>query len=215
VLEVRIGSLGLARFTSILAWVGIPLLPVLRSWEHHGVEIFTAKEYDFEEIWRFSMKSKIILVAVLMVGPCLISGAQETPPGMVAAYDALADAILATKATEAKLVAAILEGHRNAAEVAFTAGKDAQAAAEMALFANEGDNAVNGIRKRLIEGGHHHNAAGEEKGLYEPGFVIVTRQAKQEALAAVAALRSAKDEAARADAWRRFVAVADSLLGTD
>ncbi len=41
----------------------------------------------------------------------------------------------------------------------------------MALFANEGDNAIAGIRKRLVEGGHHHNAAGEEQGIFEEGYV--------------------------------------------
>ena len=55
---------------------------------------------------------------------------------------------------------------------------DALAAAELALFANEGDNAIGGVRKKLLEGGHHFNAAGEEAGVYEDGYVIVTREAK-------------------------------------
>jgi len=86
-----------------------------------------------------------------------------------------------------------------------------KSAAEMALFANEGDNAIAGVRKRLLEGGHHHNADGEAKGIYEPGYVIVTKKAKQKILAASSALRSAKDDAARKAAWEAFVEAADSL----
>jgi hypothetical protein len=44
---------------------------------------------------------------------------------------------------------------------------------------NEGDAAVAAIRKRLIEGGHHHNAKGEEEGVYDEGFVVVTKKAKK------------------------------------
>ena len=40
------------------------------------------------------------------------------------------------------------------------------------------------VRKRLLDGGHHHNAAGEEQGLYDDGFVIVTRAAKKSFLEA-------------------------------
>ena len=59
----------------------------------------------------------------------------------------------------------------------------------MALFANEGDNAIAGTRKRLVDGGHHHHADGEAKGQYESGFVIVTKGSKVHILAASAALR--------------------------
>jgi hypothetical protein len=91
-------------------------------------------------------------------------------------------------------------------------GRYDDAAAEMALFANEGDNAVAGIRKRLVEGGHHHNAAGEEQGIYEEGYVLVTREAKKKMLAASTAMRQAKDDVAREAAWNDFSATAKETL---
>ena len=91
-------------------------------------------------------------------------------------------------------------------------GKFDDAVAEIAMFANEGDNAVGGIRKRLVEGGHHHNAEGEAKGVYEAGFVVVTKEAKQKILAASAALRDAKADADRKAAWDTFHSVAGPLL---
>jgi hypothetical protein len=96
--------------------------------------------------------------------------AQETPTSIVTAYDSLADTILALRMTEHSFVKAMLDGHHHAAMVRYQQGNFAAAAAEMALFANEGDNAIGGVRKRLLEGGHHFNAAGEEQGLFEPGF---------------------------------------------
>lgn len=138
--------------------------------------------------------------------------AQETPPTMVQAYAALADTILGVRAAEASLVKAMLDGHRQAAEVLMKQGNAQAAAAEMALFANEGDNAVGGVRKRLLEGGHHFNAAGEEAGVYEPGYVVVTREAKAGILAASSALRQATDDAARQKAWDDFAAIAGPLV---
>jgi hypothetical protein len=149
---------------------------------------------------------------VSLAGLAAPAAAQATPPSMVEAYESLATVILGARATEASLVRALLDGHRHAAESKFQSGDFAGAAAEMALFANEGDNAVGGVRKRLIEGGHHHNAAGEQKGIYEPGFVIVTRTAKAAALEASANLRKATDDAGRQAAWAAFAKVADDLL---
>ena len=123
-------------------------------------------------------KKALVLVVAIAAGAVLV-WAQETPKDMVATYDALADGILALKRAEAGFVRSILDGHRHGAEAHFKAGDMGRAAAEMALWANEGDNAVGGIRKRLVEGGHHHNADGEAKGIYEPGYVIVTKKAKQ------------------------------------
>jgi len=147
------------------------------------------------------------------VAVLLTAGAtrQETPKPMVACYDSLADAILAVKQTEADFVLSLLDGHFHAAQAFVTRGDGARASAEMALFANEGDNAIGGVRKRLLEGGHHHNAEGEAKGIYEPGFVVVTRDAKQKALEAAAAMRQAQDEGARKRAWDAFAAVAHEL----
>lgn len=140
------------------------------------------------------------------------AAAQETPAAMTRAYESLADTILAVRAAEHDLVAAILDGHRHAATALAEKGDWEGAAAQVSLFANEGDNGVGGVRKRLLEGGHHFNASGEEQGVYEPGFVIVTREAKAELLAHAAALRAA-DEAARQAAWDGFLATAGGLLG--
>ena len=62
------------------------------------------------------------------------------------------------------------------------------------------------LRRRI------RNAAGEEKGIYEPGYVIVTRTAKQAALQASANLRKASADAERQAAWAEFAKVADPLL---
>jgi hypothetical protein len=138
--------------------------------------------------------------------------AAETPKSLVASYDALADVILGAKRAEASLVGAILDGHWHHAKQMAAEKKWEEAAAEMSMFANEGDNAVGGIRKRLLEGGHHHNAEGEAQGLFEPGFVIVTKKAKEGVLAAVAALRGASDDAGREAAWADFDRIAADLL---
>jgi hypothetical protein len=85
-------------------------------------------------------------------------------------------------------------------------------AAEVAMFANEGDNAIGGVRKKLLEGGHHFNADGEDQGLYEPGYVIVTKRAKVDILATAKAMRQAQDDAARGKAWAAFDTLAAELL---
>jgi hypothetical protein len=152
----------------------------------------------------------VLVAALSLCGTAAM--AQETPASIVTAYDALADTILDLRATEHSFVRALLDGHRHAAMVRYQQGNFQAAAAEMALFANEGDNAIGGVRKRLLEGGHHFNAAGEEQGLFEPGFVVVTSEAKKKLLAASAALRQATDDAARGAAWGDFEAVAGKLL---
>jgi hypothetical protein len=121
---------------------------------------------------------------------------------MVATYRTLADAILAVKHTEANLVRSILSAtHAHAqvelgrAQKAIKAG-DAKAArsavenlaTDVAQLGTEGDSSVAAVRKRLLEGGHHHNAAGEAKGIYDEGFVVVTRPAKQAFLEASRAI---------------------------
>ncbi len=138
--------------------------------------------------------------------------AQQTPASMATAYDALADTILAVRHAELGFVAAMLDGHRHAAEVLMARGDHQRAAAEMALFANEGDNAVGGVRKRLLDGGHHFNAAGEDAGIFEEGYVVVTRKAKETLLAASSALRQATTQEARDAAWQSFKATAEKLL---
>jgi hypothetical protein len=128
----------------------------------------------------------------------MISGAVDagmdataTPRPLVDTYDSLADTILAAKKTEWNLVHSILGGTYSHAEGVLAqavskieAGQDASAevervAALVAQLGNEGDASVAAVRKRLLEGGHHHNAAGEEQGIYDDGFVIVTRASKK------------------------------------
>jgi hypothetical protein len=150
---------------------------------------------------------------LVLLGP--VVWAQETPPPMVESYDALADTILALRRAERGFVRSLLDGHFHGATQRMKNGDWNGAAAEMALFANEGDNAVGGVRKKLLEGGHHFNAEGEERGLYEPGFVVVTQEAKKEVLAAAVALRQASDDPARQTAWDAFAAIAKKILAKE
>lgn len=160
------------------------------------------------------MKLALLTASILLTGLGLAtSGApQATPKPTVATYSSLADAILALHRTEEEFVRALLDGHYQAARSAREHGMHEQAAAEMALFANEGDNAIGGVRKKLLDGGFNHNAAGESKGIFDPGYVLVTKKIKEGALAAAAAMRAAKDDAARAKAWSDFSALAEPLL---
>jgi hypothetical protein len=154
--------------------------------------------------------------------------APATPAAMVATYSTLADGILALKRTEENLCHSILaagEAHAHAelgrAQKAIAAGdtKAAQASLEalaaiVGQLGTEGDNAVAAVRKRLLEGGHHHNAAGESQGLFDEGFVVVTRAAKAKLLEssrAIAALaRAPKADALDAE-WKKVQAVVSEL----
>lgn len=149
------------------------------------------------------------IAVVLLAG---LAMAQTTPKSMVEAYDAIADTILATKKAEYNIVAALLDGHFHGAQAYHSSGQFDKAAAEMALFGNEGDNAIGGIRKKLLEGGHHHHSDGEAKGTYEPGFVIVTRETKQNVLKTVAAYKQAKSDQDREKAWKQFSELAHAAL---
>lgn len=145
----------------------------------------------------------------------LIAGvalAQTTPKSMVEAYDAIADTILATKQAEYSIVAAILDGHFHGAQAYHNSGQFDKAAAEMALFGTEGDNAIGGIRKKLLDGGHHHHSDGEAKGTYEPGFVIIKRETKTAVLNTVAAYKQAKSAEDREKAWKQFTELAHAAL---
>ena len=176
-----------------------------------------------------------VAAAVLVVsGAPMAASAQTrasgTPAEMVAAYDALADTILGANKAEDRLVRSILaatHGHAQAelgrARQALEANDTATArtavenlAAAVGQIGTEGDNAVAGVRKRLLEGGHHHNAAGEAQGIYDEGYVVVTKVAKQAFLdssKAIAMLaREPKADALDAEwkkveaAWARHIA---------
>ena len=107
----------------------------------------------------------------------------------------------------------------HAAQAYMERAEPARAAAEMALFANEGDNAIGGVRKRLLEGGHHFNAAGEDAGEYDEGYVIVTRKARGKILDLSKAVRQAtadaiqelrkKKRSTHPYTWGAFVATGD------
>jgi hypothetical protein len=166
------------------------------------------------------------VAAVLLSAPLAAPAqgpAPATPPEMVAAYDALADTILGANKAEDKLVRAILAasyGHAHAelarARQALKTGDAAAAraavenlAAAVGQIGTEGDNAIAGVRKRLLEGGHHHNAAGESQGIYDEGYVVVTKAAKQAFLDSSKALAMLAREP-RADAmdaeWKKVEA---------
>lgn len=160
-------------------------------------------------------------VATLTYLPAPASAQSQpaTPPEMVATYNSVADGLLALKHAESNLVTAILAATKAHGEVqlaratkAILAGDAAGAkaaiealAAAVAQLGTEGDNSVAAVRKRLIEGGQHHNAAGEAQGIYEGGYVIVTRAAKAKFLESsrkIASLAAKPEAAALAAEWK-------------
>jgi len=157
------------------------------------------------------MRRGLVVASFVAVAGASFALGAETRRSLAETYDAVAVTILGAKSAESGIVKAILQEHHESAKAAFEAGDHEEAAAQMALFANEGDNRVGGIRKRLLEGGHHHNAEGEAQGVYEPGYVVVTKAVKKQALDASAALRAAQDDAARQAAWASFEAAAAPL----
>lgn len=135
-----------------------------------------------------------VAASLLAAGGAVPAQAQqgaETPPELVMAYDQLAVTILAAKKTEWHVVQSILatsynhaQGIYSAVQRKLEAGEDVSGDLEtladlVSHLGNEGDAEVAAIRKRLVEGGHHHNAQGEKQGIYDEGFVIVTRKAKK------------------------------------
>jgi hypothetical protein len=188
----------------------------------------------FRRAMPFVVPAAVLGAAILLLaqGPARAQGAPSpgaTPVEMVATYNTLADAILAVKKTEANLVRSILgaayahahgqlEHARQAIKTNDAKGSQAaleNLAAAVAQLGTEGDSAVGAVRKRLLEGGHHHNAAGETKGIYEEGYVVVTRAAKQAFLdssKAIGALaRAAKADALEAE-WKKVEATWAGLM---
>ena len=158
------------------------------------------------------MRAPVLAAAAVVLAAASFALGQETARDMASTYDTLADVILGAKRTEKNLVRAILEQHRAAGALAAGSGDAARAAAEMALFANEGDNAVGGVRKRLLDGGHHHNAEGEAKGIFDAGFVVVDKVTRKACLDASMEMQKAADEGGRKAAWSKFEAAASSVL---
>lgn len=170
-----------------------------------------------------------LAVAFVAPAPAAAQAPAGTPAEMVATYNSLADGILALKKTEDNVVRSILaatlahgQGTLARAQRAIQ-GNDAKAAsaavealaADAGQLATEGDNAVGAVRKRLLEGGHHHNAAGEAQGIYEEGYVVVTRKAKTALLdssKAIAGMAAAPKADALAAEWKKVEAVVADLL---
>jgi hypothetical protein len=171
------------------------------------------------------------LAVAVALGLALPAAAQTagTPSEMVATYSTLADGILALKRTEEHLVRSILAAGLAHGQVslgravkAVEAGDSKAAsaavealAADVGQLATEGDNAVGAVRKRLLEGGHHHNAAGEAQGIYDDGYVVVTRAAKTKLLEssrAIAGMASAPKAEALSAEWKKVEGIVEPLL---
>lgn len=155
---------------------------------------------------------RVVLAILMMLGLMVPLSAQETPEASAQAYDALADAILSLRDAEHYFVASMLDGHLHGAMALMKRGEYEAAAGEMALFANEGDNKIGGIRKRLVEGGHHHNSDDGADGEYETGYVIVTREAKAKMLDLATKMRQAGTDDERKQIWGEFAEIAKKLL---
>jgi hypothetical protein len=135
----------------------------------------------------------LTVTLALVAGTRTAAAAEGTPAEALAGvYSAIADSILASKASERAIVLAILQSERDHAlhSLAKAEGKGGTAddlraaAARLGDFATEGGAAVEPIRARLLAGGHHHHA--DDTGpdaAYDEGYVVLTRKLKQEALA--------------------------------
>ena len=177
---------------------------------------------------------RIAAIAGALLGASVAPAAAQsadagTPPEMVATYNTLADGLLALKRTEENLVKSILAAAKAHGEVQLMRAKraiganDAAAsktavealASDVAQLGTEGDHSVGAVRKRLIEGGQHHNAAGEAQGIYDEGFVIVTKAAKQKLLESsrrIAQMASAPKAAGLDEEWKAVEAVYAGLM---
>ena len=182
--------------------------------------------------WTAAVAAAAVAAALLPAPAHAQARPPATPTEMVAAYEALADTILGANKAEVKLVHAILaatyghaQGELARARQALKANDLATArsavenvAAAVGQIGTEGDNAVAGVRKRLLQGGHHANAEGERQGIYDDGYVVVTKAAKQAFLDSSKALamlaREPKAEALDAEwkkveaAWAKHIAPA-------
>ena len=134
----------------------------------------------------------ILLITLFCAVPGVAENEQTTPAYIVTTYEGLADVILGARVAEENLVMSILEAHYATAMKAMKNGNWDTAGAQMVLFANEGDNAVAGVRKTLLQGGHHFNTDdAEEDGKFEPGYVVVGRTQKRKMMNASKALLQA------------------------
>jgi len=169
--------------------------------------------------------STVALLALAALGATSAQAAEDitagTPAELVSTYDTLANVILSAKTSEANVVRSILAAtYRHAEATAemskhkIQAGQDARLSVEklatlVSQLGNEGDAAVAAIRKRLLEGGHHHNAQGEAQGIFDEGFVIVTKASKKTFLdlaARIGKMAPKPDVAGIDAAWKEVAA---------
>lgn len=170
----------------------------------------------------------LVTTLFLAVPPAAAASPTDTPAEMVATYSSLADGILALKQTEHNMVLAILAGAYNHAQgivasLEAAGGKDLDKskiealAALVAQLGNEGDASVAAIRKRLLDGGHHHHSNDGDDGMYDEGFVIVTKKAKQAFLGAsqaIAKMAGSSDMKALKEQWKIVSSTYSSLVGS-
>jgi hypothetical protein len=147
------------------------------------------------------MQRAILLSLIAVIGVAsgvagFTYGAGQAPlgtsPGLVKVYSEHATTLLSVKETEELVVKEICADafrqathHLSLATKAVGAnnreaamGYLEGAAGATSLLANEGDKAVAAIRNRLLEGGHHHHATPEIAAKYDPGFVVIKKDAK-------------------------------------
>jgi hypothetical protein len=177
-------------------------------------------------IWPVAALGLMVAVTLALAATPAAAQTKELPtaPEFVATYNSLADAILALHQTEENMVRSILaaayehaDAHLNRAHQAITANNAADAksaiealAVDVGQLATEGDNSVGAVRKRLILGGAHHNAAGEAQGIFEEGYVIVTKVAKAKLLdssRAIAQMAAAPKAPGLNAEWQKVQAV--------
>jgi hypothetical protein len=180
-------------------------------------------------VWPAAVAGVTVALAGVTSATAQAPTVSGTPAEMVATYSTLADGILALKRTEDNLVRSILAATlahgqvmHDRAQKALAAGDGRAAtaaiealASDVGQLATEGDNAVGAVRKRLLEGGHHHNAAGEAQGIYEEGYVVVTRAAKAKLLVSSRAIGGMavgpKADALSAE-WKKVEEIVTGLL---
>jgi hypothetical protein len=163
-------------------------------------------------------------VLVLALSAAGQAGAAEPSSAMKSladVYDRIASTLLAAKHAETAVVTSIIQHEHEQAQAALerAAGggtaDDLRAAAEhVGNIATEGGATVEPIRRRLLEGGVHHNA--DDTGpdaTYDEGYVIVTKKQKQ-ALLDLAKRCARQGESGRADAAqaRTFAEELDALV---
>lgn len=170
--------------------------------------------------------------AVLAAGIVSFARPPEPPPAtpgeLSATYGSIADVMIAAKKAEVGIVAGILDssyGHAQAriagAKAAMKGGNAAGAtdavesvASLVGQMATEGDSSIAGIRKRLLDNGHHHHAKAEQQGIYDEGYVVVTKAAKTallESSKAFGVMAKAPTEGGLDKEWARVQATYESL----